>query len=51
MKTSQFETVSKSWSMADHKQCLGARLGYLEILQTHHFDLARVERALGLFEL
>ncbi|MHB8676390.1 MAG: HNH endonuclease signature motif containing protein [Candidatus Acidiferrales bacterium] len=36
---------------ADHKLCLGDRLGYLEILRTHHFDLARVERALAVFGL
>ncbi len=34
---------------ADHKLCLGDKLGYLEILRTHHFDLARVERALALY--
>ena len=27
---------------ADHKLCLGNRLGYLEILRTHNFDLGRV---------
>ncbi len=36
---------------ADHKLCLGDKLGYLEILRTHNFDLARVERALGLYGL
>jgi len=36
---------------ADHKLCLGDQLGYLEILRTHNFDLARVERALGLYGL
>jgi len=36
---------------ADHKLCLGNRLGYLEILRVHHFDLVRVERALALFGL
>jgi hypothetical protein len=36
---------------ADHKLCLGDRLGYLEILRTHHFDLARAERALSLYTL
>ncbi len=36
---------------ADHKLCLGDKLGYLETLRTHHFDLARVERALGLYGL
>jgi len=36
---------------ADHKLCLGNKLGYLEILRTHNFDLARVERALSLYNL
>jgi hypothetical protein len=36
---------------ADHKLCLGNKLGYLEILRTHNFDLARVERALALYGL
>ena len=30
---------------------MGDRLGYLEILRRHHFDMARVERALALFGL
>jgi hypothetical protein len=30
---------------------LGDKLGYLEILRTHHFDVARAERALALFGL
>ena len=34
---------------ADHKLCMGDKLSYLEILRTHHFDVARVERALALF--
>jgi HNH endonuclease len=34
---------------ADHKLCLGDKLGYLEILRTHHFDMPRVERVLALF--
>ncbi len=34
---------------ADHKLCLGDKLGYLEILRRHSFDLARVERALALY--
>ena len=34
---------------ADHKLCLGDRLGYLEILRTHNFDVSRAERALALF--
>ena len=36
---------------ADHKLCMGDKLGYLEILRTHNFDLGRVERALGLYGL
>jgi len=36
---------------ADHKLCLGDRLGYLEILRTHHFDVTQAERALALFGL
>jgi hypothetical protein len=36
---------------ADHKLCLGDKLGYLEILRTRNFDLARVERALVLYGL
>jgi len=36
---------------ADHKLCMGDKLGYLEILRTHHFDLPRVERALALYGL
>ena len=36
---------------ADHKLCLGDKLGYIEILRTHHFDLARVERALAFYGL
>ena len=38
-------------AIADHKQCLGASLGYLEILRRHYFDLTGVERVLVLFEL
>jgi hypothetical protein len=34
---------------ADHKLCLGDRLGHLEVLYTHHFDVARAERALALY--
>ena len=30
---------------------MGDKLGYLEILRTHHFDLARVERALAIYSL
>jgi len=36
---------------ADHKLCIGDKLGYLQILRTHHFDLGRVERALALYGL
>ena len=36
---------------ADHKLCMGDRLGYLEVLRTHHFDVVRAERALALFGL
>ena len=36
---------------ADHRLCMGDRLGYLEILRVNHFDMARVERALALFAL
>ena len=36
---------------ADHKLCLGDKLGYLEILRIHNFDLARAERALALYGL
>ena len=36
---------------ADHKLCLGNKLGYLEILRIHHFDLLRVERALAIYGL
>lgn len=36
---------------ADHKLCLGDKLGYLGILQAHNFDLQRVERALRLYQL
>lgn len=36
---------------ADHKLCLGDNLGYLEILRIHHFNLARVERALAVYGL
>ena len=36
---------------ADHRLCLGDKLGYLEILRIHNFDLARVERALALYGL
>jgi hypothetical protein len=30
---------------------MGDKLGYLEILRTHNFDLVRIERALALYEL
>jgi hypothetical protein len=36
---------------ADHQLCLGNKLGYLEILRIHNFDLERVERALTLYGL
>jgi HNH endonuclease len=36
---------------ADHKLCLGDKLGYIEILRSRNFDLARVERALSLYGL
>ncbi len=36
---------------ADHKLHLGDKLGYLEILRTHPFDLVRVERALAIYDL
>ena|SRR5438874_1485120 len=36
---------------ADHKLCMGDRLGYLEILRKNHFDVARAERALALYGL
>jgi hypothetical protein len=36
---------------ADHKLCLGDRLGYIQILCMRGFDLARVERALALYGL
>jgi hypothetical protein len=34
---------------ADHKLCMGDRLGYLEILRVNHFDVARAERVLTLY--
>jgi len=36
---------------ADHRLCMGDRLGYLEILRVNHFDMARAERALALYSL
>jgi hypothetical protein len=36
---------------ADHRLCLGDRLGYFEILRANHFDVERAERALALFGL
>jgi len=36
---------------ADHKLCLGDKLGYLEILRVHNFDMAHVERALAIYGL
>lgn len=34
---------------ADHKLCLGDKLGYLQILREHHFNMERVEQALRLY--
>jgi HNH endonuclease len=31
---------------ADHKLCLGDRLGYMEILRGHNFDLARIPKTI-----
>lgn len=36
---------------ADHRLCLGDKLGYLEILRIYNFDLGRVQRALALYRL
>ena len=36
---------------ADHRLCLGDRLGYLAILREQDFDLERAERALKLYGL
>lgn len=36
---------------ADHKLCLGDKLGYLEILQRLGFNMARIERALAQYGL
>jgi hypothetical protein len=36
---------------ADHKLCLGDKLGYLAILRAHNFDLDRVEQALAIYGL
>jgi HNH endonuclease len=36
---------------ADHRLCLGDRLGYLQILRMHNFDLKRAEQALSLYGL
>jgi hypothetical protein len=36
---------------AEHKLCLGDKLGYLQILREHHFDMERVERALALYRM
>src|ERR1700687_5270878 len=38
--------VSRSWNPLS-----GGKLGYLEILRTHHFDVARAEQALALYSL
>lgn len=34
---------------ADHRLCLGDKLGYLQILREHHFDMEGIERALLLY--
>ncbi len=36
---------------ANHRLCLGDKLGYLEILRNHHFDVEVAERALALVGL
>ncbi len=36
---------------ADHKLCMGDKLGYLEILRERHFDMERVKGALKLYRL
>ncbi len=36
---------------ADHKLCMGDKLGYLEILRRHGFNMERVDRALALYGL
>ncbi|MCI0722469.1 MAG: HNH endonuclease [Acidobacteria bacterium] len=36
---------------ADHKLCLGDKLGYLEILRRQGFNMGRVDRALALYGL
>jgi hypothetical protein len=33
---------------ADHKLCMGDKVGYLQILREHHFGMERVERAVSL---
>ena len=33
----------------DHKLCLGDKLGYLQILREHHFEMDRVEQALRMY--
>lgn len=34
---------------ADHRLCLGDKLGFLQILREHNFDMERVERALAVY--
>lgn len=36
---------------ADHKLCLGDKIGYLEVLRIHNFDLPRVQCALAIYGL
>lgn len=36
---------------ADHKLCLGDKIGYLQVLRTNNFDMPRIERALHLYGL
>lgn len=38
-------------TFADQKLSLDDTLGYIEILRTHHFDLAQLEKALAMFEM
>jgi hypothetical protein len=34
---------------ADHKLCMGDRLGFLEILRVNHFGVTRADRVLALY--
>lgn len=36
---------------ADHKLCLGDRVGYIDILRVHGFEMERIEKALALYGL